>query len=192
MLRDNRESGLFIRYEKSEEEAYHVREALVRDKMINLPMLLSLESATTPDNFKDLSSEERSKIFVATKLKKYDELERLRQDNYFLELKRKFAAGEKLLPAEYLYFAMTTDNVDQINPDVLLQTQAHFNHSNFNENVSILYHYRKWRTVIDQKEKSHHYKALKLLLDERPNDNGFPHLILNLHGANFQGADLQV
>lgn len=192
MLRNHYEASLYIAYKKSEEQAFNERLDEARDKISKLATLLSLERTPVPDNFKNLPAEERAKILNAAKYKKYDVLAQLRQEAYFLELERKLAAGERLLAAEYLYFAMTTGQVDQVDPEVLLEAQKHFNNSSFSENISILYRYRKWQTVTDQKEKGQQFKALKHLLSERPmRDNSLQHLILNLHGANLQEADLR-
>lgn len=126
--------------------------------------------------------------------KGFETLETCRTSDYFRELKNKIEKKEKLVLSEYLYYALTTDDVNTVSIELLEAATKRKDYHGFKNNLQVLLTARKWQEAKDPDEKN----ALNIKLRKDLMQRGYHHregyprceYYLNLHGINLEGADL--
>lgn len=123
-----------------------------------------------------------------------DTLNACRTSDYYLDIKNKLERNQKLVLSEYLYYALTTDNVNNINIEMLEAATKRKDAHGFEDNLQVLLAARKWQNATDPNEK----KALNINLHKAFTQRGYLdrpgyrrcEYFLNLHGIDLSGADL--
>lgn len=126
--------------------------------------------------------------------KGFETLETCRTSAYFFGLKNKIEKKEKLVLSEYLYYALTTDDVNTVSIELLEAATKLEDYHGFQNNLQVLLTARKWQEAKDPEEKT----ALNIKLRKDLTHRGFHHregsprceYYLNLHGINLAGAEL--
>lgn len=108
-----------------------------------------------------------------------------RESVYITGLAAKLEAHEKLTAAEYMMYALVTDNVNTLDLDSLKEIPNQINNE-FNKHIQILIAVREWQIATGMEAKSQAAAKLRELLKERSYDT-----FLNLAGVNLSGANLQ-
>src|SRR3990167_4468174 len=72
-------------------------------------------------------------------------MDQVRKSEYFLSLQARFERNEKLSPGEYTYFALTTDDVNKLNPQALREMREFYHYQNFDANLDVLIAARDWQ-----------------------------------------------
>src|SRR3990167_6268850 len=117
-------------------------------------------------------------------------LDHVRKSEYFRSLKSKFLMNERLLPGEYMYFALTTDNVSLLDPSALRAMGDYFEVKQLNPGIEVLIALREWDNAKDPKNKIACNKNLRNALQERA--RATTGTFLNLHGADLSGAEFRM
>lgn len=111
-------------------------------------------------------------------------LAQCKQSNYFQSLARRLNNHEKLVPAEYMLYALITDNVNNLDLTLLQGISEHCNNA-FSSHIHVLIAMREWQTAAGITEKKNACNKFISALNARNHD-----LFLNLRGANLSGANL--
>lgn len=124
----------------------------------------------------------------------FETLNLCRASEYFRELKAKLDRNEKLVLSEYLYYALTTDDVNTVSIELLEAVTKRKDLHGFENNLQALLAARKWQEATDPDEKTELAIRLRKALvqrgyHERQGYNRCEYH-LNLHGMNLAGADL--
>lgn len=119
-------------------------------------------------------------------------LDKVRNSAYFLSLKNKLERDIKLSPGEYMYFALTTDNVNQLHPQALREMTKSFVVVNFTANIDVLIAALEWQHADGNDEFIARNEELKDALNARGSVRNHCEMFLNLHGINVAGADLSM
>jgi hypothetical protein len=117
-------------------------------------------------------------------------LSEFRKSEYYLGLQERLNKNQKLTPQEYTIYAMTTANVNALDPDALRKMTDYLHVDNFDANLKVLIAVRDWQNAVDPAIKTELNKALRYALIQRGSVRNHVEMFLNLHGANLQGADL--
>lgn len=112
-------------------------------------------------------------------------IEKCRQSAYFQELLSKLQNHEKLLPAEYMIYALITDNVNDLDLATLKEIPNDINNE-FNQHINILIAVREWQIAAGINERRQASIKLRAVMNARHFDT-----YLNLAGVNLSGASLQ-
>lgn len=139
--------------------------------------------ANSATSNKGQSEAERRDNFLA-------HLNDVRKSAYYRSLKDKFVLNEKLLPGEYIYFALTTDNVNLLNPEALRVITDYYEVPEFTANINILTALRDWQNADNQKTKAVYNALLCDLLNQRAESDSVT--FLNLRHAMLSGAELSL
>lgn len=122
--------------------------------------------------------------------KYFSHLNKVRNSEYFLALKSKFKDGIKLSPGEYMYFAFTTDDVNQLNPQALRQMTNSYTIDNADANIDVLIAALEWQQSCGKVNANERNQALQNALEKRGSVRSHCEMFLNLHGIDLTGADL--
>jgi uncharacterized protein YjbI with pentapeptide repeats len=117
-------------------------------------------------------------------------LNKVRNSAYFLSLKNKFERDIKLSPGEYMYFALTTDDVNQLHPQALREMTNSYAVNKFTANIHVLIAALEWQQADGKDEFIACNEELKDALNARGSVRSHCEMFLNLHGMNVAGADL--
>lgn len=112
-------------------------------------------------------------------------IENCRQTAYFQELLNKLANHENLIPAEYMIYALLTDNVNKLDIAALKEISNDINNE-FNRHINILIAVREWQETAGIAEKKLAGIKLRAAMNARSHES-----YLNLAGVNLAGARLQ-
>ncbi|HTM64370.1 MAG TPA: pentapeptide repeat-containing protein [Gammaproteobacteria bacterium] len=155
-------------------------------------LLFEVDEARTVAAYKYLNA-----LADDTKVANSDALANLRkhrQSEYFRILKERIGRNEKLALSEYMYYALTTNDVNKLQIELLEALKIHREHHGFLANLKILIVLRKWQTEKDENKKLTLNNKLRRKLNARGYASGYGKVhcsnILNLNGANLRGADL--
>ena len=119
-------------------------------------------------------------------------LNKVRNSAYFLSLKNKFERYIKLSPGEYMYFALTTDDVNQLHPQALHEIMKSYAVKEFTANIHVLIAALEWQQANGKDEFTLRNAELKDALYTRVYVVNGCEKFLNLHAMNFAGADLSM
>jgi uncharacterized protein YjbI with pentapeptide repeats len=116
-------------------------------------------------------------------------LDRHKHSPLYLRIKSMLVRGEKLTMREFVYFAMTTEDTNVLNLE-LLRAAVNCYSGGFSENLAILLAIREWQNA-SSNDKEARAKQIVQALKERCNRITINfRTYLNLHGINLDGLDL--
>lgn len=108
---------------------------------------------------------------------------RLRQSPYYLDIKRRIDNQQSVVPAEYMYYALTTDNVSTLDLQSLREISDYYHYFAFSGYIRILICALKCQEETNPAAKADLHEQLKNALYERRCANKLYYL--NLRGVNL-------